>query len=280
MLTSSFSKESWDVVNSLGRYCEEPSEGDFCNFWALPQDLVVLGQKGRFPGAEVHSFYYPYHVWGQDFLKSRKEIGIGYVDFCVRHDYQYAFLRKAPDLESIVVILCHRQVNVTVDLEEDDRSKVHKLIMLDDHDEVEKLNRMWNGIGPHSSWLWRGMNGLGPTYETIYGAHDAALCLDCHLRLWQGTSVEGFKNTWLELLAADPECDKRGDPEVFQQEHPYQMNKESAWVKGMLAKFPKLRPAMLLTLRSDYRKRGDRYRKAIDAGDLALRSRDDFLEVH
>lgn len=259
-------KEAWDAVGAMGGYCE-PHHHEAYNLvlaektppkgvWASHDDLVYIPDGLRY---EPRLFNVD-RAWGLDFLCARKELAVEYNEFVQLGPSKrvYRFLRHARKLKTLVFVMVARDISIYVDLENresesdfpseqfENREMLHKLVMHEDTLEMEKLDALWQGLGPEAIWIWRRIDELCRVNAAVYAPWMVARCMPCETRLWNDEYVPRIKSAWLRIMCAE-EPEIRNDADIFPDG--FEPNWEHPWVQKALSNMPELKPAVLLNFR-------------------------------
>jgi hypothetical protein len=259
------SKEAWDVVTSKGSYYDPkqtlgwfsgqpvdfpspPETTATVKFWASSQDLVVLTEGWSFGEPAV------------TFLRSRRKIALHYNHF-IQHGEHYSWLLDALNLETIVIIMGSRAVKMKSHMPvmgPDPRrslthySRLDKIVMFDQADEMERLRRLWHDFETQSDWLRDLSKDASEVAEDsttlaprLHTCPDNLNWVDCKIQCWSNEGMNPIRAVWMRLLAA-AEPEKRNDADIFPNGSEPDM--QHPWVQESLAKMPSLKPAVLLQL--------------------------------
>jgi hypothetical protein len=244
-------KEAWDAVNATGGYCE-PYDRDAYDMWrdekkppsgvwASHDDLVYL------PGASKRKsrLFNLDRLLNLDFFAARKELAVEYNEFVLLGPSMklYRFLRDAQRLKTLVFIMDVQDININVHFRGIPH-RLQKLVLHEDTHEMEKLDELWQGLGPEAVWIWRRVYDLLRANSAIYAPWMVSRCMLCETQLWKDEYVPRIKSAWLRIMCAeDPEI--RNDPDIF-PDGGLEPNEKHPWVQEELAKMPELKPAILL----------------------------------
>ncbi|KAK4150635.1 hypothetical protein C8A00DRAFT_36770 [Chaetomidium leptoderma] len=213
---------------------------------AFGEDLGFVARSGLHPEGSKHPRLV-LGAWASDFLFSRKEIAVDYKDFSFSGGCRrpYRFLYSSDRLETLVCITATPNISIDGRAESEAENEsvgnrrahyrrprsqtriLQKLVMHEEADEFERVNALWKSVEPESHWVWRDKQDLQILDAGIYAPRTASRCLDCERRRWKDKCTRNDR-------AIFPGRDE------FNQEHP--------WAAKALARMPKLKPAVLLTI--------------------------------
>ncbi|EAQ85288.1 predicted protein [Chaetomium globosum CBS 148.51] len=276
-------KEAWNVIQHMGFYFDmQGVDPDSSTERARPvqfahHDLVFTPY-----GVSTKPCDSEPEFRAHDLLRIRKALAVDYDDFVISmaegyHPARYNFLAETKQLETLVCIMAAPEVCIWTENDNKDaspgltgqqlqRTKIcQKIVLLQDMEEVRKVDVLWRNVKPEWRWLSRPNCDHFRVNAAAYAPKLQSRCYNCAVRHWKETCVPQLRRTCVRALYTegfDRLCDegvREKDPYPEEEIYPHGLtgepNPNHPWVKKALARMPKFRPAMLLM----FKKRAPRY---------------------